>query len=48
MYRAYIMRASEFGKPEWDNAANIERILALRAEAARLISAQAPERTGGE
>ena len=37
MYRAYITRASEFGKPEWDNAANIRRILELRAEAARLL-----------
>jgi oligopeptidase A len=37
MYRAYITRASEFGKPEWDNAANIMRILGLRAEIARLL-----------
>jgi oligopeptidase A len=37
MYRAYTTRASEFGKPEWDNSRNIERILELRAEAAKLI-----------
>jgi oligopeptidase A len=37
MYRAYITRAAEFGKPEWDNASNITRILALRAEIARLL-----------
>ena len=37
MYRAYVTRASEFGKAEWDNTANIERILALRGEAARLL-----------
>jgi oligopeptidase A len=37
MYRAYVTRASEFGKPEWNNDANIRRILELRAEAARLL-----------
>lgn len=41
MYRAYATRASEFsaelGHPEWDNSANIDRILALRAEASRLL-----------
>jgi oligopeptidase A len=37
MYHAYTTRASEFGKPEWDNGPNIARILALRAEAARLL-----------
>ena len=37
MYRAYVTRASEFGKPEWDNSANIKRLLELRAEAARLL-----------
>ena len=37
MYRAFVTRASEFGKPEWDNTANIKRLLALRAEAAKLL-----------
>ena len=37
MYRAYVTRASEFGKPEWDNSANIKRLLELRAEAAKLL-----------
>jgi oligopeptidase A len=37
MYRAYTTRASEFGKPEWDNAPNIARILELRSEVARLL-----------
>jgi oligopeptidase A len=37
MYRAYVTRASEFGKPEWDNTANMRRILELRAEAAALL-----------
>ncbi|MGZ5035962.1 MAG: M3 family metallopeptidase [Usitatibacter sp.] len=37
MYRAYVTRASEFGKPEWDNTANIRKLLELRAEAARLL-----------
>ena len=37
MYRAYVTRASEFGPPEWDNGANIRRILALRAELAQLL-----------
>jgi oligopeptidase A len=37
MYRAYTTRASEFGKPEWDNGPIIKRILELRAEAARLL-----------
>jgi oligopeptidase A len=37
MYRAYATRASEFGKPEWDNEANIRRILELRAELAALL-----------
>jgi oligopeptidase A len=37
MYRAYVTRASEFGKPEWDNAPNIRRILELRGEAAALL-----------
>ncbi len=37
MYRAFVTRASEFGKPEWDNTANIKRLLELRAEAAKLL-----------
>ena len=34
MYRAYVTRASEFGKPEWDNTPLIARILEMRAEVA--------------
>ncbi len=37
MYRAYATRASEFGKPEWDNGPLIDKILALRAEEARML-----------
>ncbi|MBI4986293.1 MAG: M3 family metallopeptidase, partial [Rhodocyclales bacterium] len=37
MYRAYATRASEFGKPEWDNGPLIDRMLALRAEEAALL-----------
>ena len=37
MYRAFVTRASEFGRPEWDNTAHIARILELRAETARLL-----------
>jgi oligopeptidase A len=37
MYRAYATRASEFGKPEWDNSRIIERTLALRHESATLL-----------
>ena len=37
MYRAYATRASEFGKPEWNNGANIVRILELRSEIASLL-----------
>ncbi|HEY4999671.1 MAG TPA: M3 family metallopeptidase, partial [Usitatibacter sp.] len=37
MHRAFLTRASEFGKPEWDNTANIRRILELRSEAGRLL-----------
>ncbi|HUY01693.1 MAG TPA: M3 family metallopeptidase, partial [Rhodocyclaceae bacterium] len=37
MYRAYATRASELGKPEWDNSALIDKILALRAEEAALL-----------
>ncbi len=37
MYRAYVTRASEFGKPELDNTPLITRILKLHQEAARLL-----------
>ena len=38
LYAAYAKRASEFGKPEQDNGPLITRILALRAEAAKLLA----------
>jgi oligopeptidase A len=37
MYRAYVTRASEFGKPEWDNGTRIVEILRLRREQATLL-----------
>ena len=37
MYRAYVTRASEFGKPEWDNTSLIAEIVKLRREQARLL-----------
>jgi oligopeptidase A len=37
MYRESVTRASEFGKPEWDNTALIARIVALRREMAALL-----------
>ncbi len=37
IYRAYTTRASEFGKPEWDNTPLIQQILSLRQEAAHLL-----------
>lgn len=37
IYRASATRASEFGKPEWDNSALIGRILKLREEQARML-----------
>ncbi|MDR2875445.1 MAG: M3 family metallopeptidase [Methylobacillus sp.] len=37
LYFAYATRASEFGKPEWDNTALITQILELRAESAKLL-----------
>jgi len=37
MYRAYVTRASEFGKPEWDNTALVAEIVKLRREQARLL-----------
>ncbi len=37
LYRAYVTRASEYGRPEWDNTAVMARIVALRREAAKLL-----------
>lgn len=37
LYRAYATRASEFGKPEWDNTTLVRDILNLRHEAAVLL-----------
>ena len=37
LYRAHVTRASEFGRPEWDNTALIASELKLRREAARLL-----------
>jgi oligopeptidase A len=37
LYRESATRASEFGKPEWDNTGNIARIVALRRELAQLL-----------
>ncbi len=37
LYRESATRASEFGKPEWDNTSLISRIVALRREVARLL-----------
>jgi oligopeptidase A len=37
MYRAYVTRASEFGKQEWDNTQLIARIIKLRRDEARLL-----------
>lgn len=37
LYRAYVTRASEAGKPEWDNSAAMREIVALRQEEARLL-----------
>ncbi len=37
MYREYVTRASEFGKPEWDNTPLIRQLLELRHEAAVLL-----------
>jgi oligopeptidase A len=37
MYRGFVTRASETGKPEWNNDAAIAGILALREEHARLL-----------
>ncbi|MGH8699940.1 MAG: M3 family metallopeptidase, partial [Burkholderiales bacterium] len=37
MYRAYVTRASEFGKPNWDNSSLIIEIVKLRREQAQLL-----------
>ena len=37
LYRAYATRASEFGKPEFDNTPIITQLLKLREEEARLL-----------
>ena len=37
LYRAYATRASEFGKPEFDNTHVISQILKLKLEAAQLL-----------
>jgi oligopeptidase A len=37
MYRAFMTRAAEFGKPEWDNTQIIRKLLDLRAEGATLL-----------
>jgi len=37
MYRAYGTRASEFGKPEWDNTPLMDEIVKFRGEEARLL-----------
>jgi oligopeptidase A len=37
LYRAYATRASEFGKPEWDNTPLMDEIVRLRGEEAGLL-----------
>ncbi len=37
VYRAYVTRAAEFGKPEWDNGPLIVEIVQLRRELAQLL-----------
>ncbi|MEO8159130.1 MAG: M3 family metallopeptidase, partial [Betaproteobacteria bacterium] len=37
LYHAYVTRAAEFGKPEWDNTAIIVDILRLRREQSRML-----------
>jgi len=37
LYRAYVTRASEFGKPEWDNTVLMDEIVRLRGEEAALL-----------
>ena len=38
MYRESVTRASEFGRPEWDNTRLIARIVELRREIAQLLA----------
>ncbi len=40
LYYAYTTRASELGKPEWDNTANINRCLEIALEEAQLLGYQ--------
>ncbi len=40
IYRAYATRASELGKPEWDNTANITRCLEIALAEAKLLGYQ--------
>jgi oligopeptidase A len=40
MYRESVTRASEFGRPEWDNTPLIARIVELRRELAHLLGYQ--------
>jgi oligopeptidase A len=37
LYLAYVTRASEFGKPEWDNTSVIAQMLTLRSELASML-----------
>jgi oligopeptidase A len=37
MYREYVTRAAEFGKPEWDNTPLVAEILKLRRDMAQLL-----------
>ena len=37
LYRAYVTKASEFGKPEWNNGPLMVELLSLRQEHARLL-----------
>jgi len=37
LYQGFATRASEFGNPEWDNTALIEKLRALRAEQAEIL-----------
>jgi oligopeptidase A len=37
MYRAYITRAAEFDRPDWDNTPIIAQILKLRRQAAQML-----------
>jgi oligopeptidase A len=37
LYRAYVTRASEFGKPEWDNGALMIELLRLRRDHAQML-----------